>query len=68
MMRVYEARQYQMSALEIEHLVSAGRQVNRLTHSLDDMIAYQNRGIPQLLADTVHRDQSMNVLEEQRCH
>jgi len=57
-----------MSALEIEHLVSAGRQVNRLTHSLDDMIAYQNGGIPQLLADTVHRDQSMNVLEEQRCH
>jgi hypothetical protein len=57
-----------MPALEIEYLVSAGRQVNRSTHPLDDVIAYQNRGIPQLLACAIHRYQSMNVLEEQRGH
>src|ERR1700736_4121304 len=57
-----------MPAAQIEYLVGACRQVSCPTHSLDDVIAYQNRGIPQLLARSIHRDQSVNVFQEQRGH
>ena len=68
MVSVDQPRQHGVPAAQVQHLVRRGGQRRRRADLLDDVVADKDRRITDFRPRSVHRDQRMDVFDEQRRH